>query len=872
MMQTSPSFYITGGTLPTDAPSYIRRDADTALLEGLRQGEFCYVLTSRQMGKSSLMVRSAARLKAEGLAVAVLDLTGLGVNLSVEQWYRGLLGRVARQLGLEDELDTYWAQHREVGPLDRWVGALREVVLKWRPGKVVIFIDEIDVVRSLPFSTDEFFAAIRECYNRRVDDPEFRRLTFCLLGVAAPSDLIRDTRMTPFNIGQRIELHDFTELEAAPLANGLSGGGRDGEMLLRRILYWTGGHPYLTQRLCHEVAIEPTIRSVADIDRLCNRLFFTIRAREQDNNLLFVRDRLLRHEGDLASLLDLYAKVRSGKRVRDEETNPLVTVLRLSGVVSTQKGFLCIRNRIYARAFDRAWVLTTMPEAELRRQRTAYRRGLLQSSIAVGLLVIVISVLAFQVFFQSLRYNAQTHRLQYAARAAETDYGHALLNAGEPTGLLYLLEHGDIYEDLWLPYYRKYAGRLVNVIGGENGQIVEAAFSSGGKRLCTVTADGIVQTYDAMSGLSIGKPWKCDARDSLFSSDGHWLTTLDLSGGTVRRSVISLWNVATGQRIHTFTTDAYGQMSLSPDGRWLAITDHGGPPWILQVYETISGKPFGPQITGVTPIFLGSPFSPNGKRLALNRITDKGEVIPRVWDVATGQSWGLSMNSRANTTPTAICIHPDGRHLFIAAYEGAHQLSSIYLSDIIASKTKTLFTQPGRVSNLICSPDGRRLVAAIILPNPSGYYGTDWQLWDTGTARPIGPLLPGRKAILSPDGRYLAIIDGAIHIWDMTSPREQNVRGGAIWRSETRRTRLKEMLLRTWVALGKRRGKGKGVVDALHWSEWWKLVDTNKEEYNSWYRASIETLTGSEWRKYRDELRALEATTAQAKPIVKRHR
>src|SRR5437867_3385491 len=88
-------------------------------------------------------------------------------------------------------------------------------------GPVVLFIDEIDAVRSLPFSTDEFFAAIRECYNRRSQDPAFERLTFCLLGVATPSDLIQDTRTTPFNIGHRIELTDFTPAEAAPLAAGL---------------------------------------------------------------------------------------------------------------------------------------------------------------------------------------------------------------------------------------------------------------------------------------------------------------------------------------------------------------------------------------------------------------------------------------------------------------------------------------------------------------------------------------------------------------------------------------------------------------------------------------------------------------------------
>src|SRR5205807_8109723 len=118
----------------------------------------------------------------------------------------------------------------------------------WRlaPGvsKLVIFVDEIDVVRSLPFSADEFFAAIRECYNRRSQNPAFERLTFCLLGVATPSDLIQDVRMTPFNIGARIELTDFSAAEAAPLRAGLVLGsvemsGRSEEearALLERIL------------------------------------------------------------------------------------------------------------------------------------------------------------------------------------------------------------------------------------------------------------------------------------------------------------------------------------------------------------------------------------------------------------------------------------------------------------------------------------------------------------------------------------------------------------------------------------------------------------------------------------------------------------
>src|SRR5205085_11806230 len=143
------------------------RRADGELFEALARGEFCYVLTSRQMGKSSLMVRAARRLRAEGVQVVVLDLTAMGENLTAEQWYEGLLGVVGLRLDLEEDLEQFWREHSGLGPLRRWMQALHEVVLSKTTAKIVLFIDEIDTVRSLPFSTDEFFAAIRECYNRR---------------------------------------------------------------------------------------------------------------------------------------------------------------------------------------------------------------------------------------------------------------------------------------------------------------------------------------------------------------------------------------------------------------------------------------------------------------------------------------------------------------------------------------------------------------------------------------------------------------------------------------------------------------------------------------------------------------------------------
>jgi len=377
------------------------------------------------------MVRAVKRLREEGVAVAVLDLTAIGQNLSLEQWYDGLISRLGQQLDLEDELQDFCAQHPEWGALQRWVTAIEKVVLERLSGRVVIFVDEIDIVRSLPFSTDEFFAAIREFYNRRAREAAFSRLGFGLLGVATPTDLIRDTRMTPFNIGRRIELNDFSPVEAVPLARGLSGDERLALELLSRVLYWTGGHPYLTQRLCRELAegvstprtdpsapsaIPPLLPNLRTVDLLAEKLFLSRQARDRDDNLIFVRERLLRSEVDVAGLLLLYRRIHNGELVPDDETNPLTSVLRLSGIIRGLNGRLQVRNRIYWQVFDGYWIQTNMPAAEVRRQRRAGRRGM-----AVGFGTAVVLLLGYLIVgplyshYHEARLAFRTTRLMEAA-------------------------------------------------------------------------------------------------------------------------------------------------------------------------------------------------------------------------------------------------------------------------------------------------------------------------------------------------------------------------------------------------------------------------------------------------------------------------
>src|SRR5438128_12156837 len=124
---TDNNFYVTGGTLRQDAACYVERQADKDLLDGLLKGEFCYVLTSRQMGKSSLMVRTAGKLREQGVNVGVLDLTAIGQNLTPEQWYDGLLLRLGQQLRLEDELEEFWGTHSKLGPCQRLFAGIRKV-------------------------------------------------------------------------------------------------------------------------------------------------------------------------------------------------------------------------------------------------------------------------------------------------------------------------------------------------------------------------------------------------------------------------------------------------------------------------------------------------------------------------------------------------------------------------------------------------------------------------------------------------------------------------------------------------------------------------------------------------------------------------
>ncbi|MGE0883454.1 MAG: AAA-like domain-containing protein [Blastocatellales bacterium] len=774
-------FYITGGTLRSDAACYVHRQADQYLFDNLKQGQFCYVLTSRQMGKSSLMIRTAARLREAGIGVAVLDLTAIGQNLTAEQWYDGLLSRIGRQLQLEDELEEFWFNHPRLGLLQRWMSAIDEVVLPRYPGRLVIFIDEIDTVRSLPFSTDEFFAGIREFYNRRTSESELERLTFCLLGVASPSDLIRDTRMTPFNIGQRIELRDFTKEEAAPLAQGLGRDKQIGIELLNRVFYWTGGHPYLTQRLCLAISQDGKANDGHSIDRLCEEIFFTRRAQDGDDNLIFVRERLLRSDVEVAGLLTLYDEVHSGKRVADDETNLLVTALHLSGITRRQDGYLKVRNRIYERVFDREWIKEHMPDAELRRQRAAYRRGIIRTAAIAAVILVIISILAILAIQQRnlARSREETNRQQlYAAQM------NLAMKAWEDAGVSRMIDllknhipkpgERDLRGFEWNYLWGLANSELKSISNSDDAastsDFVESsvAFFPDNSRLATCGFDSMVKIWDILTGKRImtlsghqGNVWSI-----AISPDGR---TLASSG---EDNFVKVWDATNGAETVTLTghlSSVYA-VTFSPDGKTIATASKDKS---VRIWDVRSGKNL---LTLPHPEWVVSvAFSPDGKLLATGSV----DYLTRLWDPETGREL-LSLKGQLDPIFSMV-FSPDGKYLATGAGNTTvclWDLASINLERLHRTATLTLLPRkvirtPGAVLTLAFSPDGASLAVGGSDRIVRIYSAPTLELLNEFKGHGIGI----DSVAFSNNGRILASSgkDGVIKLWDTATKQEQFV-------------------------------------------------------------------------------------------------
>ena len=372
-----PYKYKIGGSLDSQDPTYVKRQADQDLYEGLKNQDFCYVLNSRQMGKSSLRVRTMYQLQSEGIACAAIDISIIGSTaVTPEKWYGGIAFELWHSLNLNSKVgfNSWWQEHNLLPPVQRLNQLLKAILLPQFPQGLVIFIDEIDTTLKIKFK-DDFFAFIRACYNQRVNHSEYQRLSFCLLGVATPSDLIADKNRTPFNIGRAIDLVGIQMNEAHTLAQGLEGKVSCPAAVLQEILQWTGGQPFLTQKICQliltgETSILPGTEATSIEKLVSQRLIENWEVQDEPEHLKTIRDRILRNsKQNTGRLLGLHQQILQQKEVLADHSLEQ-TELQLTGLVVKQDGKLRTYNRLYQKVFSQEWC-----EKELAKLRP-YREGL----------------------------------------------------------------------------------------------------------------------------------------------------------------------------------------------------------------------------------------------------------------------------------------------------------------------------------------------------------------------------------------------------------------------------------------------------------------------------------------------------------------
>jgi hypothetical protein len=245
---------IPGGTLDVEDPWYLPRPSDATALAVIQQpGQTLTIKGPRQMGKSSLLMRTVKAALDVGKKVALLDFQLLDekTKSDADVFFRRFASWVAEQLELPDTVDEVWDESfPNPQNCTRYV---ERQILQVLNTPCVLAIDETDSIFRTDFSAD-FFAMLRSWHGRRAHpvSKSWKKLDIVLSTSTEPQFFIERPHESPFNVGVVLPLADF-QLEEVGRLNALHPRPL-GDGAIQRLYSLIGGHPYLTRKALYVLA------------------------------------------------------------------------------------------------------------------------------------------------------------------------------------------------------------------------------------------------------------------------------------------------------------------------------------------------------------------------------------------------------------------------------------------------------------------------------------------------------------------------------------------------------------------------------------------------------------------------------------------